>query len=79
VREDRAGGRKSIVRCDEVPDDEAYMRFTMNSDRGAPYPGGAVVDGPARDGCQDRFTNFIGIRYEDFVFEFFTMFPSEAS
>ena len=79
VRKDRAGGRESIVRCDEVHDDEAYARFTVNSNHSAAYPGEAVVERLARDGCQDRFTDFIGIRYEDSVFEFFPMFPSDAS
>jgi len=79
VRKDRTGGRESIVGCDEVHDDEAYADFTLNSNHGAEYPGEAAVEKLATDGCQDRFRHFIGIPYEDSVFEFFPMFPSEAS
>lgn len=79
VRKDRPSGPDSIVPCDEVHDDEAYARFTLDGDQGAPYPGETVIERLANDGCRERFSDFIGIRYEDSVFEFFSMYPAERS
>lgn len=78
VRKDRPSGPDSIVPCDEVHDDEAYAGFTLDDDASAPYPGEGVIERLANDGCRERFTDFIGIRYEDSVFEFISMYPAEG-
>jgi Septum formation len=78
VRKDRPSGPESIVPCDEVHDDEAYARFTLDGSRSSPYPGEEVIERLANDGCRERFTDFIGIRYEDSVFEYISMYPAEG-
>ena len=79
VRKDRPSVSESIVPCDEVHDDEAYARFTLDGNQNTQYSGEAAIEKLANDGCRERFTDFIGIRFEDSVFEFLPMYPSEES
>jgi hypothetical protein len=76
VRKDRGAVPESIVACDEVHDDEAYAKFNLD---GTEYPGETATAALADDGCRARFDDFIGIAYEDSVFEFLAIHPSEQS
>lgn len=76
VRKDRGAVPESVVPCDEVHDDEAYAKFTLD---GTEYPGATATAGLADDGCRARFDDFIGVPYEDSVFEFLALHPSEHS
>ncbi|WP_166788585.1 septum formation family protein [Cryobacterium sp. HLT2-28] len=79
VRKDRPGGLESIVPCNEEHDDEAYARFALDGNPDTQYPGSAAIEQLANNGCHQRFTDFIGVRYEDSVFEFLPMYPAEHS
>jgi hypothetical protein len=76
VTKERGTSPETIVSCDEVHDDEAYAKFTLE---GTEYPGETVIEAKANEGCRARFADFIGVPYEDSVFEFLALHPSEDS
>ncbi|WP_130179074.1 septum formation family protein [Cryobacterium sp. SO1] len=79
VRKDGPTGPESVVPCTETHDDEAYARVTLGGADGVEYPGEATTQELANTLCRQEFADFVGIRYEDSVFEFLPMYPSESS
>jgi hypothetical protein len=79
VRKDGPTGPESVVPCNETHDDEAYAHVTLDGSDGAEYPGEATTQELANNLCRQEFADFVGVRYEDSVFEFLPMYPSESS
>lgn len=65
------------VDCDEVHTAEAYAQFDLEGDD---FPGADEVQTLAFEGCVgDRFEDYVGISYEESIFDIGVIPPSEQS
>jgi hypothetical protein len=64
------------VPCSEPHDNEVYVAFDIAGDK---WPGAESVEESAYAGCFDRFAGAIGKSYEESVYDYTVIFPSEAS
>lgn len=66
----------SVVPCDEPHDNEVYASHLLPGDD---YPGEDAVMQSADELCLDAFAGFIGTAYEESVYGYWPMYPTEAS
>ncbi|WP_251150521.1 septum formation family protein [Cellulosimicrobium sp. Marseille-Q4280] len=66
----------SVVPCDEPHDNEIYSSHLLPGDD---YPGEETVLQTADEVCHEAFAGFVGLAYEDSVYDFWPMYPTEAS
>jgi hypothetical protein len=64
------------VPCTQPHDNEVYAAFDIAGDK---WPGDERVEELAFDGCYDRFAGAIGKSYEESVYDYTAIYPSEGS
>ena len=57
------------VPCTQPHMFEVYAAFNLAYGTDDPFPGQSVVDDLTSDGCYTRFTPFVGLQYEESIFE----------
>jgi hypothetical protein len=65
--------------CSEPHTNEVYAAFLLPGDLDAPFPGEVSVESDASRGCFDRFAPFVGIAYEDSIYEIGSITPTPGS
>ena len=58
---------------------EVYAAFNLAYGTDDPFPGQSVVDELIDDGCYGQFTPFVGVEYEESIFEFGAVYPTKDS
>jgi hypothetical protein len=65
-----------VVPCDEPHDSELYAAATMEGDE---YPGVDETIDFADEACLDEFEDFVGVSYEESIYGYGIIYPSEDS
>ena len=69
----------SIVDCAEPHDSELFALELLEGAPDAPYPGDQALDDPAIELCDAAFEAYVGVDYQDSVYEYSYFTPSEAT
>lgn len=64
------------VDCDEPHFGEVYDTFDVEGDD---YPGDEAVSQQAQDGCLTSFEEYVGIPYEESIYQIFPISPTEET
>ena len=64
------------VDCDEPHFGEVYHKFDISGDD---FPGDEAVTQEAQDGCLPAFEDYVGIPYEESVYEIFPITPTRET
>lgn len=64
------------VPCSDPHDTEVYFDFDIE---GSDYPGEDAIFAQADQGCLDAFAPFLGIAYEESMYDFSYYYPTEGS
>jgi hypothetical protein len=67
------------VPCTSPHAAEVYAAFTLLGDEDAAWPGAVSVNTDADEGCYSRFTQFVGLAYEQSTYGFFSITPTQPS
>jgi hypothetical protein len=67
------------VPCTQSHKFEVYAAFNLAYETDDPFPGQSVVDELIADGCYSRFTRFVGLKYEESIFDIDTLSPTKGS
>jgi hypothetical protein len=67
------------VPCSQPHMFEVYAAFNLAFGTDDPFPGGSAVDGLVDDGCYSRFFEFVGLGYEESIFDFSALYPTNLS
>jgi len=62
--------------CTEPHQYEVYFAFNLED---GPFPGDSAVAAEADDRCYDAFTPFVGSAYEESIYGFTSLMPTEGS
>jgi hypothetical protein len=65
-----------VVPCSEPHDSEAYAEFELDE---GPFPGSEEIDAKGNAGCVERFTEFVGIAFNESDLEYSFYLPTESS
>jgi hypothetical protein len=65
-----------VVDCSEPHDNEVFALLSYEGGPTAPYPGDAVVDAFAEEGCVVEFESFVGIDYDASRYVAYFLMPS---
>jgi hypothetical protein len=65
-----------IVDCAAPRDDEVFANQDLT---GSEYPGTTEVENRASQICYDTFSAYVGIAYEESIYEFGSLFPTEET
>ncbi len=66
----------TIVDCDDPHDQQVYSVFEIDE---AGFPGQEQIDQRARQGCVDRFEDYVGVSYADSELFATWLYPTEVS
>ena len=66
------------VPCDDEHELEVYHAFDLPEGDGS-YPGATTVDDLSTNGCYDAFSAFVGLGYEESIYDFTSLQPTSAS
>jgi len=69
-------GSAPVVPCSELHDSELFDSFELAGDE---FPGVQSVVEQAQAGCIERFDAFIGLAYEESIWEVSLIYPTEMS
>lgn len=69
-------GEFDTVECEEPHFGEVYYKFDIAGDE---YPGEEGVSQEVQDGCLPAFEDYVGIPYEESVYEIFPITPTEET
>lgn len=69
----------SVVPCEQPHDGEVYAVLLHPEAQGSPYPGQQEVLDFGTQTCVEAFQGFVGIPYEDSVYQVFTFVPDGPS
>lgn len=58
---------------------EVYAAFNVDGAAGAAFPGQPVLDEQSQQGCYDRFAPFVGLSYEESIFDISLLGPTQGS
>jgi hypothetical protein len=67
------------VPCYQLHDAEMYAVHADESTSRAPYPGPDEVEVAALDFCYSEFEKFVGLPYEESIFDYYAVWPTEAA
>ena len=63
------------VPCSELHDNEVYAAFDIQGE----WPGDETIEEMAYQGCYERFEGAIGKSYEESIYDYTVIYPSEGS
>jgi hypothetical protein len=72
-------GEITLVDCGSPHDAEVFGEPTLPGNPGAPYPGDDEIDRLSDDLCLREFASYVGIDFEDSMWEFDYSVPSEET
>jgi hypothetical protein len=65
-----------VVDCDELHDSEIYASAIMDD---GDYPGESDTIDFANEACYDEFEGFVGISYDESIYDYATLYPTPES
>lgn len=65
-----------VVPCSEPHDSELFFSFEIPGDE---FPGDAAIQTLVQERCTEEFDDFIGLAYEDSVWDISAVFPTEGA
>lgn len=68
-----------VVPCSQAHYGEVFAQFALPGDDSAPYPGDTTVEADAMKGCDDRFTDFVGVHRSESKLDFAFLTPTEST
>ena len=67
------------VPCTQPHMFEVYAAFNLDYGTDDPFPAQSVVDELINDGCYSRFAPFVGLKFEESIFDFSELSPTKDS
>lgn len=68
-----------VLACTELHEAEVFAVFELPGPPGVDFPGEPVATSQAAEGCELRFSDYVGLAYADSAFDYFFYKPDERT